>query len=129
MTKKEFEQLQSGQIIQSKKDPKWTFIVHQNFSDHLIAVRTIEVRDPEEWEVVEVKQEKVPFHEQPEIKAAAHELHEKIKHYDWYNMVGIGANGFIVYTKKKKHPQLFTSFSGINVSYKFMGKMAPLGGV
>jgi len=52
MTKSEFERLQPGQMIQHKKNNEWAFIVHQNFGDRLTAVRTIEVRDPENWETV-----------------------------------------------------------------------------
>jgi hypothetical protein len=61
MNKNEFQKLQPGQIIQHKKDHKWAFVVHQNFGERLTAVRTIEVRDPENWEIVtEVKmQDKV----------------------------------------------------------------------
>jgi hypothetical protein len=52
MKKSEFERLQPGQMIQHKKNNEWAFIVQQNFGDRLTAVRTIEVRDPENWEAV-----------------------------------------------------------------------------
>ena len=52
MKKNEFERLQPGQTIQHKRNNEWAFIVQQNFGDRLTAVRTIEVRDPENWEVV-----------------------------------------------------------------------------
>ncbi len=52
MNKKQMANLKVGDIIQSKKDSKWAFIVSQNFGERLIAVRTIEITNPTDWELV-----------------------------------------------------------------------------
>lgn len=133
MTKNEFERLKPGQIIQSKKDNQWAFVVHQNFGDRLTAVRTIEVRDPENWEAVtqvkmeEKPKESVPPHEDPAFQKASHDLHESLQGNDWYSMVGMGNYELIVYTAKKKHPKPVDTFGGYPVKYHYMGKIAPLG--
>lgn len=189
MTKNEFERLQPGQMIQHKKDNKWAFIVQQNFGDRLTAVRAIEVRDPENWEIVtEIKVQDnqiedlknalavmtntvvcylseaghnrpdeiradldeacrlldwpiqgdkrtvkpvptpMPPHEDPAFKLAAHNLHEALNGATWYSMVGMGNYKLIVYTAKKKYPKPYDTFEGYPVEYKYMGKIAPLGG-
>ena len=53
MKKNEMERLKVGDVIQSNIDNRRVFVVHQTFPDHVIAVRTIEIRDPEEWEKVD----------------------------------------------------------------------------
>lgn len=123
MTKNEFRRLQSGQIIQHKKDNKWAFIVHQNFGERLTAVRTIEVRDPENWEIVT----KVTV-ESPEemIEQAANELHESLKNCPWYQTTGIGNNELLIYANKKKHPKQLIKFKGFTVNYKYTGKIIPV---
>lgn len=55
MTKSEMEKARLGDIIRHKKNLEWAFMVHQNFGDRITAVRVIEIRNPEEWEVVKVK--------------------------------------------------------------------------
>jgi hypothetical protein len=84
------------------------------------------VRDPENWEVITKVQIDKPPHEDDTFKKAAHDLHETLKGYDWYSMVGMGAFELIVYTAKKKHPISFEAFAGFPVKYKYMGKIAPL---
>lgn len=128
MTKTEFERLQPGQIIQHKKDNKWVFIVHQNFGERLTAVRTIEVRDPENWDMVtKVQVEKPePKHEQTTLEKSAQELHELLKQHNWYHSTGIGNNELFIYTSKRKHPKPYNDFCGFPVNYKYMGKIAPL---
>lgn len=123
MTKNEFERLQPGQIIQSKKDNKWAFIVHQNFGERLTAVRSIEVRDPENWDVI--TKVKIEESDTPEIKQAATDLFEKLKHHDWFSTVGMGNKELFVYTSKKKYPKDYKEFGGFPVNYKYMGKIAP----
>ena len=127
MTKNEFERLQPGQIIQSKKDNKWAFIVHQNFGERLIAVRSIEVRDPENWELATKPQEEKPEpkHIQTTLEKSAHELHELLKGYPWYQTVGIGNNELFIYTMKKKYPKSYKTFQGLPVNYKYVGKIVP----
>lgn len=131
MTKNEFERLKPGQMIQNKHDNKWAFIVHQNFGDHLTGVRTIQIDDPDNWDII--TKVEIPPNEKPpeneEFRNAAHELHEKLKNYDWYGMVGMGNLELIVYTSKKKYPVDIATFGGFPVRYTYVGKMAPLGGV
>ena len=49
MTKKQFEKLHPGKIIRNKKKPELSFIVSAVFPDRVVAVRTIEVREPKDW--------------------------------------------------------------------------------
>ena len=58
MTKKDFEKLHTGEIIQHKKVPEWAFIVSGVFPDRITGVRTIEIRDPKDWEKVETVNDK-----------------------------------------------------------------------
>jgi len=51
MTKKEMEKLEVGDIVRLKKNPEFAFVVHQNFGDRVTCVRTIEIREPLEWEL------------------------------------------------------------------------------
>jgi len=127
VTKNEFERLQPGQIIQNKKDNKWSFIVHQNFGERLTAVRTIEVRDPENWDIVtKIQMEKPePKHEETTIEKSATALHESLKAYDWYQTVGIGDKELFIYTNKKKHPKPIMRFEGFPINYRYMGKITP----
>ena len=55
MTKTEMERAKVGDIIRHKKNLEWAFIVHQNFGDRITAVRTIEVRDGTDWEIIRVE--------------------------------------------------------------------------
>ncbi len=52
MNKDEFKALGPGDIIRRKDNIEWAFIVSQNFGNRLIAVRTIEIKDPKQWEHV-----------------------------------------------------------------------------
>lgn len=126
MTKNEFERLQPGQIIQNKKDNKWSFIVHQNFGDRLTAVRTIEVRDPENWETVTPtpRPQSVP-HDSPGLKKAADDLFNLLTGKDWFQTVGIGNNELFIYTLKKKYPKDHKEFGGFPVQYRYMGQIKP----
>lgn len=128
MTKNEFERLQPGQMIQNKKDPKWAFIVHQNFGERLTAVRTIEVRDPENWETVtrvQIEEKPEPKHEQTTLEKDAHELHKLLKPEFWYQAVGISNKSLVIYTSKKKHPKSYKDFRGWPVRYQYVGKITP----
>jgi len=58
MTKKDFEKLHTGDILQHKKKPELAFIVSAVFLDRITAVRTIEIRDPKEWQKVETVNDK-----------------------------------------------------------------------
>jgi hypothetical protein len=49
MTKKQMERLYTGDIICHKDKPELAFIVSANFGERIIAVRTIEIRDPNDW--------------------------------------------------------------------------------
>ena len=57
MTKKDFERLHPGRIIRNKKDSNQAFIVGGIFQEpggvRVTAVRTIEIRDGRDWEIVE----------------------------------------------------------------------------
>lgn len=119
MTKNQFEQLQPGQIIQHKKNNEWAFIVHQNFGERVTAVRTIEIRDPENWEVA--TQVKVVQEEQISIEQAADELHKEFGDV----MVGMADKELIVYFHKKKYPRKYTMFRGYPVKYQYVGKLKP----
>jgi len=103
MTKNDFERLQPGQIIQHKKNNEWAFIVQQNFGDRITCVRTIEVREPVDWEIVTevklkelpniIKDNLVPLDVKPcNIRDAASELHTILVNKHWFATVGIGDN-------------------------------------
>ena len=53
MNKDEVVKLQPGSIIRHKKNLEWAFIVQMNFGDRVVAVRTIELKDLKDWEVIE----------------------------------------------------------------------------
>ena len=53
MNKKEFANLHPGRIIRNKKNTELAFIISAVFQDRVTAVRTIEIRDPKDWEIVE----------------------------------------------------------------------------
>jgi hypothetical protein len=127
MNKKEFERLKPGDMIQSKSDPKWAFIVSQNFGDHLTAVRTIEIRSPEEWDMarpsvagdpVKIKTKK----DSGLLKEAAKRLHDQLEGNPWYQVVGIGDNQLIVYTLKPVKQTIF-EFEGFDVEFHNSGEM------
>lgn len=128
MTKNEFERLQPGQMIQYKKDNKWAFIVHQNFGERITVVRTMEIRDPENWEIVtkvQVEEKPEPKHEQTTIEKDAHALHELLKPEPWYHTVGISDKSLVIYTKSKKHPKSYKDFKGWPIRYQYVGKIMP----
>lgn len=141
MTKNEFEHLKPGQMVQNKKDNKWAFIVQQNFGTRVTATRTIEINNPEDWDVVtevkhkeEEKGEVVKFLETMHdggFLEAARKLGEKFKGQNWFTVVG---TGFIkneltlyVYTSLKKYPKELVEFEGYPVVYKYLGKILPAG--
>jgi hypothetical protein len=55
MNQKEVIALQPGDIIRRKDDLEWCFIVTQNFGERVIAVRTIELHDLKNWELINGK--------------------------------------------------------------------------
>src|SRR5581483_5817352 len=113
MTNSEFEKLKTGQVIQNKYNNQWAFIVSQNFGDRVIAVRTIEVNDPSEWDIVEIKEE-------PNITKTATELHKMLKGFDWYNTIGITPDKIIVYVKKKKFAKPYEKYKDYAVEYRYI---------
>ena len=138
MTKKEMERLRAGQIIQSKKDNKWAFIVHQNFGDRITAVRSIEIRDPEEWEVVDYTSENpvvkklkdiLGTADSQSITAISNELYRKYKDESWFHSIGVTPptnDKIIIYLQKKKgHPD-FDNYKGFKIEWKYVGKIVPL---
>jgi hypothetical protein len=137
MTKKEFENLKPGTLIQSKEDNKWAFIVQQNFGDRVTATRTIEIRDPDDWELINPENSEVvtflkTVHDGA-LKEAAHKLNEKFRGQPWFSTIGIGVikgeQTLYVYTALRKHPKELSEFEGYPVVYKYFGKIAPLGGI
>jgi hypothetical protein len=112
-------------MIQSKKDNKWAFIVHQNFGDRITVVRTMEIRDPENWELVIRLEESFAPHDTPEIKKAVRDLHEILCGNNWYQTIGIGNKELFIYTTKKKHPKPYTEFGGVPVTYRYVGEIKP----
>lgn len=117
MNKKEMTELKPGDIIQNKKDPKWSFLVSQNFGEYLVAVRTIKIDDPTEWELASTTEavlNKLKHQTPDETKAklieigvlnedgsladdykpliedVAKHLNNKLKKHDWFGSVGIG---------------------------------------
>lgn len=131
MNKKDFEKLKPGMMIQNKKDNKWAFIITQVFPERIIAVRTIAIDDPKDWEMVAEKlEEKVEevVHSAEYLAAVAHKMHGLLKSVVWYEMVGVGNNELIVYTAEKDKKGV-DEFEGVKVKYHYMGGIAPLGGV
>lgn len=118
MTKKEFLKLKPGDIIKSKND---TVIVSQNFGERLIGVRTIEVRNPKEWELFKPDEPK-----DNKLEMAAHKLYEQLNCILTGDVVGMGDNKLIVYTKEKIEQKMFT-FEGFDVEYKHTGDITPVG--
>ncbi len=58
MTKKDFEKLHTGDILRNKKIPELSCIVGAVFPGRITGVRTIEIRDPKDWEKVETVNDK-----------------------------------------------------------------------
>jgi len=52
MTKAEFENLQPGDIVRHKIGER-SFIVTANYGDHVIAVDTTQLANPEEWTLIQ----------------------------------------------------------------------------
>lgn len=125
MNKKEMEQLKPGDVIQHKTNPQWAFIVHQNFGDRLTAVRTIELRSCDDWDVIKP----IQIEDQPKIniEKASELLYDVLRYESWFHTVGIGNNLLVIYTKVKKYPKTFVIFKDYPVEYHYFGKIAPLG--
>lgn len=51
MNKEEFKKLEMGDIIRHKLDVK-SVVVTGNFGDRVTAVRTVDVTNPSEWDVI-----------------------------------------------------------------------------
>lgn len=51
MKKGEFERLERGDVVKHKRDSR-LFIVTGNYGDHVTAVATVDMNNPDEWEIV-----------------------------------------------------------------------------
>ena len=52
MTDQEFRELDRGDIVRHRMDRARSYIVDGNYGGHVTAVRTVDISNPSEWEVV-----------------------------------------------------------------------------
>lgn len=52
MEKKKFKELSPGDIVRHKLFGDNAYIVHSNYGDRVVAVRTVELTNPDEWDLI-----------------------------------------------------------------------------